>query len=266
MKKKEGIPIIIMKILALSFGIITMLFVILNYMTFKNNLNNIESFCCANALFNLTKISVGTIYFITSNIKWEIHNCFLSANNPIIYNDIYESILLLNINFLLKIRNQTSEFGPAFNKILEKKYLLELNVYGTDKKENLEFNSDNYILYIINSVINLLNSYKYLIDLSKNEKNNNINPLSFGYNELLDLENQTYLFFNNPFLEGFSSEEVIKKNQVISSYYPIICNCASIIIILIVYILLISKIHNVIIFFLERIINFNSKKFDNYLG
>ena len=265
MKKKEGIPIIIMKIMALFFGIITIFLVILNYRTFMNNINDIEIFCYSNALFNLTKISVGAIYLITSNIKWEIHNCFLSTNNQIIYNDIYESLLLLNINFLLKIRNQTSEFGPAFNNIWGKKYLLELNVYGTDKKENFVLNSENYVLYIINSAINLLNSYKYLIDLSKNEKNNNLNPLSFGYNELLDLENITYLFFNNPFLEGFSSEEVRKKNQVISSYYPIICNSASIIIILIVYILIISKIHNIIIFFLERIINFNSKKFDNYL-
>ena len=261
---KEGTQIKIFKVLNLLFGVITMTFITCDYIIFKKYFNHIQDLLFSNVLFNLTKISVGSLYLMTTNIKFEIHNCLLPSHNSFLYSFLYTRIIGLDIDYLLKIRNYTNNFPSEFNKILEQKHNVYLNVYGTNEIEFLELNFDNYILYLINSGINLLNYYPVLVQLSKQTSNSNLDPLSFGYNEIIDFEKQSYFYFYSD-LNGFSTEELRKKIEGVSEFYPIICNGGLLFIIFILYSVTISSIHNSVIFFLERLINFNSTNFDNYL-
>ena len=81
---------------------------------------------------------------------------------------------------------------------------------------------------------------------------------------MLDLQNQTlYYFFL--YFNGFNDKEIRKKIESISNWYPLICNAAFLLLLFVSYMITILTVHNIIIFFLERLINFNSINLDNYL-
>ena len=261
-KKKQGAFIIITKIIGFLFGIITILFIYYNNYLIENYFRNMSIFFETNQIFNMTKISIGVIYIIATNIKWEIHDCLI-PKNAFRISKKYDELIEFNINYLLKVKNVTENFGKDFKDILAKKFNIGIDIYGYEEKEQYELDLENILIYIINSGILSLKSHNILLNKSK-ESTKNIDPLSFGYNELLDLENQTYLFFKSE-LNGFSNEEKAKKIENISSIFPLILNSIFLALILIIYIIFILKLNNLEIVFLEKLINVNSPNFDGYL-
>ena len=262
-KSKEGLQIKIIKVYNLIFAAITITFIICDYTIFKSNFKKIENIVSDNALFNMTKISIGVLYLMSSNIIWEIHNCFIPTEQAN-YSYFYELFIKSNIGYLLHFRNSSESFSPDFKRILEKKLNVYLSIYGGNHKEHYEYNLDNFLLYVINSGINILDSHSYLLNEGNKANEFNINNLSFGYNELLDLQNQTlYYFFSD--LNGFNNNEIKKKIESISNFYPLICNTVFSLLLFVSYMITILTVHNIIIFFLERLINFNSVNLDNYL-
>ena len=71
--------------------------------------------------------------------------------------------------------------------------------------EVYKFDLDNILTFFINGGINLLKSYNYLLNAK------DLNNLTYGYVEFLDLESQTYLFYQNPSITGFSESQKKKE-------------------------------------------------------
>ena len=262
--KKEIYPIIIMIYLFVIFIIATFFLITYNQKKVETSFNKLSAFLDENIFFNMTKMTVAVLYITSLNIKWQLHSCNLS----IIYNltSLYEETLKENIFYLGWIKNFTNNLGIEFQDILMEKHDIILNIYGTNEKEKHKFNFHNLLSYFINSEINLLNEYPFLLKELNKTNSQSIDPLTFGVNELNDLVNQTYLFFFSG-INGFHGGKKKEKINEIFNDFPtaFLFNGIIFIILLILGIIQILRIYNIETYFVKELINFNCINFENYL-
>jgi len=265
--RRDSIQIRMMKYLCLFFWISTLFFFIYDEIITKNIFHKLSNFLLQNIHFNITKMNVAVIYITTTNIKWQTHLCnFTSSSSFINKTQLFQKLIIETIDYLLIGKNETNYFYEEYNEILEKKYDIELRVYGSEEKEKYQYNIDNLITFVINSGIKILEKYDSFIQ-STIETHKQIDPLVYGMNELLDLIDQTYQYYFSD-LDGFKGEEKTKKiNKIYSNFHIIfIINTLLSIIIFIVYLMFILHIHNIEIYFLEKLINFNTPNFESFLN
>ena len=202
--KKEGIIIKIMKILCVFFLITNIFFILLDGEGINNNFTDISIYFEFNQVFIMAKISIGVIYIISLNIKWEIHGC-LSPVDGYNYTELYETIMTSNIAYLLKVKNTTNNIGAEFKDIISKEHEAFINIYGSEIKLKYEFNLDTFLLHIINNAINIIDSYYTFLEKAS-KTNKNLDPLTIGYNDLLDLGNLSYTYYMSD-IDGFTEAE-----------------------------------------------------------
>ena len=261
--RRDTIQIKMMKYLCLIFWIVTLFFFIYEETAMKNKFQKLSNFLLQNIHFNITKMNVAVIYITTTNIKWQTHLCNLTGS--IDRSQLNKKLITENIDYLLIGKNETNYFYEEYNEILEKRYNVELRVYGSEEKEVYQYNLDNLITFFINSGIKILEKYDSFIERI-NETKEQIDPLVYGINELLDLIDQTWQYYFSD-LNGFKGEEKTKKINKIYNNVPIIfiINTFLSIIIFTFYLMLILHIHKFEIYFLEKLINFNSTNFEGFL-
>ena len=260
--KKEGITIKIMKMLCLLFLIDNILFIFLDNKVINNYFIGICIFFESNQIFIMAKLYIGVMYILAQNIKWEIHNCMIPLRG-FNFTSLYEIFINKNINYLLEVKNTTNNIGLEFKDIVSKKHEIFLNIYGSEIKQKTEINLDNYLLYIINDAINIIDSHATLLEKAK-KSNKNLDSLTFGYNDLLDLGNLSYSYYMSD-IDGFTEEEKKSKIKNVSNIFPLISNSFILVVLLIFYIISLIKLHRTEIYFLEKLINFNSTNFEGYL-
>jgi len=263
--RRDSIQIKMMKYLCLFFWISTLFFFIYDEQLSKNKFHKLSTFLLQNIHFNLTKMNVAVIYITATNIKWQLHLCDFSGSS-INKTQLFQKLIIETIDYLLIGKNDTNYFYEEYNEILEKKFDIELRVYGSEEKEKYQYNMDNLITFFINSGIKILEKYASFFR-SIIESKEQIDPLVYGVNELFDLIDQTYQYYYSD-LSGFKGEEKNKKiNKIYNDFhYIFIVNTLLSIIIFIVYLIFIFHIHNIEIYFLEKLINFNTPNFEAFLN
>jgi hypothetical protein len=107
----------------------------------------------------------------------------------------------------------------------------------------------------------VLKEHESLKKLINNETT--FNNLSYGYNELIDLQKISLIYYNSD-TDGFSNQQK-NKNIKNSQDFTFISNSIILFGILIFYIVNVFRIHIIELFFLEKLIYFNSPNFDKYL-
>jgi len=263
--KREPFQIRIMKYLCFFFYVFTIIFMIYNENLSRNALINLSKFLECNIFFNMTKMNVATIYIASTNIKWQFHACNRS-NRLVNMTGLYQKLILETIDYLLMGKNEINSFDKEYKFITEKKNDIELNIYGYANKEYYQFNLDNLITYFINSGINLMEKYSYYLEKLNKTKPISIDPNTFGLEELDDLVELTYVYYFSD-IDGFKGED--KQNRIAKVFknfqIGFIFSGISLLIILSIYIMLILKIHNIEIYFVDKLLNFNSISFDLYL-
>ena len=262
--KENTIQIRIMYYLCLFFWILTIFSMIYNESTIKNCFENLSTFLDQNIFFNITKMNIAVVYILSLNIKWQLHSCNISngISNMTLF---YEKLLTENIANLLVAKNVTNTLYVEYKEIIEKKYDTALNIFGIEEKEIYHYNFDNIITFIINSGINILDKYSlYLEKMNKNKIQ--IDKTVYGINDLYDLINQSYYFFISD-INGFRGTEKKKKAGKVFNNFPIgfVINGFFLIIISIFYIIYTLRMHKIEIYFLEKLINFNTVNFDGFL-
>ena len=234
------------------FIIATFFLITYNQKKVETSFNKLSAFLDENIFFNMTKMTVAVLYITSLNIKWQLHSCNLS----IIYNltSLYEETLKENIIYLGWIKNFTNNLGIEFQDILMEKHDIILNIYGTNEKEKHKFNFHNLLSYFINSEINLLNEYPFLLKELNKTNSQSIDPLTFGVNELNDLVNQTYLFFFSG-INGFHGGKKKEKINEIFNDFPtaFLFNGIIFIILLILGIIQILRIYNIETYFVKEL-------------
>ena len=130
-------------------------------------------------------MNVAVIYITATNIKWQLHLCDFSGSS-INKTQLFQKLIIETIDYLLIGKNDTNYFYEEYNEILEKKFDIELRVYGSEEKEKYQYNMDNLITFFINSGIKILEKYASFFR-SIIESKEQIDPLVYGVNELFDL-------------------------------------------------------------------------------
>ena len=259
--KKEVFPIRMAKILSFIYLIVTIVFIVLSESFVKKYFIHISNFCSSNLLFNMTKVNVGIIYIMVTNIKWELHSCLIP--NPIYdFSKLYDQLIISNIDYILKFKNYIPSLGAEYNTILAINKKIQLNIYGTEKSEEYAFTLNNILDFIISAGIDIIKVHNSLSQLIN--ENNIFDTLSYGYNELSDLQRISYLYYTSD-VNGFSNEQ--KKTNIAkkSTDFTLICNVIVLFSIVIFFIIYIFRIHIMEMYFLDKLIYFNSIEFDKYL-
>ena len=262
--REDMFQIKIMKYLGLIFWISTIFFLFYDKSVKIECFSRLSEFLHQNLNFKITKMNIAVIYIAALNIKWELHLCY---NNYSEFNmtKLYETLIKENVNYILSAKNDLNYVFDEYKEIIEKKYETNLIIYGTHEKEKYNFNLDNILTFFIDSGIKLLGEYPDFLKTVK-ESQTQLGDLELGINELYDLIEQSYLYFISD-IDGFKEEIKIKKIKKVFNNFPLIfiINGFLSIIIIIFYIILIFQIHNTEIYFVEKLINFNSSNFDGFL-
>ena len=263
--KKQILPIKIMKYLCLVFGILTISFMIFDLMQQIESYNKLSSFLKDNLFFNKTKIVVASLYIVSVNIRWMSHSLFVNSTSCLSgdWVEFYEKLLRENLRFLETQKNESSYLGPDFDQILYKKHTIELAVHRFEEKEVYEFNFDNIITFLINSIIKIIDRYDYFLENGCKEI---LTELGLNETNLYNLIEQSYYFYNSD-INGFVNKEKRKRiNKNFSqTQIPLIIYAVFLFVFLLIDIHFILVLHHIEIYFLEKIINFNSTNFDSYL-
>ena len=262
--KKEITPIKIMKIMCYIFGILTIVFMIIDLNQQIDSFHRLSEFLKDNLFFNKTKIYIASLYTICVNMRWMSHSLFINDTSCLHGNwpEFYKMLLWENLKYLEIQKNLTAYLGKDFNNILNRRFVVEFNVHRLAIRDTYDFTLDNLITYIITSIIRLMDLYDIFISTDCKEI-----PKEVGLNEtkLHNLITQTYNFyFLN--ISGYTEKEKLKrinknfsKNQI-----PLIVYSIFLFLFFIFILFYVFDIYKIEIYFLDKLINFNSPNFENY--
>ena len=264
--KKEIFPIIVMRIFFLLFSIIIILFMFFDYEKRKKSFKRLSIFLENNLYFNQTKIDISVLYSISVDIRWMEDSLYIQEYKCPSYNcsRFYYVGFSQNLRYLISHKNSTFYLGEDFKDILDKKYFVELSIYNKNETENYVYTFDNFLIFLINNGYFILDKFLYYTNVTSCKEI----PEELGIDEI-NLQNfieQSYNLYNLD-IGGYTGEEKTKKINEIFDSFPILL-LISIIIIILVFsfnIYYIIYLHNIELYFLEKLINFNSANFDNYI-
>ena len=151
------------------------------------------------------------------------------------------------------------------NEVINDKYEVEIYYYQTDEPQKFKYNLKNIFYSIVNNEIKIKNKFSYFINNDCKEI-----PKELGVNEinLKNMIEQSYFFYNLK-LKVFSIDELIKSNRDDKEffYFPFsfVISAVIFLFLLFFFIYYMISLFNMEIYFLDKLINFNSTDFENYL-
>ena len=265
LNKKEAYPLKIMFYLSFLFIIMCILFMIFDLYQNKAAFERLDKFLSDNLFFKNSKIVCASLYINGVNIRWASHSLFLNSKMCLFgdFFHFYEVLLTNNLEFLEKQKNDASSLEEDFKPILKKKNQIGLNVYKFKENEKYDFNFDNIVTFLINIGIKMIDTYT---EYKPNDCKKIPKELELSEINLKNLIEMSYYIYNST-MDGYIGEEKTKKiNQKFNRFpvslvfFGIIC-----LILLFFYIHYSLTMYNIEIYFLEKLINFTSTNFDNYI-
>ena len=159
------------------------------------------------------------------------------------------------INNINNVKNSFFTFDEDFQEIILKRRPLYIEIYNTNATQLLNLDVNDYLNFIISKGIKLIGSYE--------------NYLNFYGIDKINMENlihQSYEYFNSD-IEGFLGDEKLSKvnGKFQNNYLTIIIGTILCIILLAIFSYFIFDFNQLEIFFLDKLINFSSPNFENYL-
>ena len=263
--KKEIFQITIMKYLYFIFGIIMVINIILDFLIQITSFRKLNIFLEDNLFFNRTKIILGVLYSLIINIRWYSHSLYINNYNSMAssWSAFYKFGIIENIESLSFQKNQSHYLSNEFKDILKRKFYVELYIYKYNKTQSYRYNFDNLLLFLINNQIKILEKYSHYSNVSECK----IIPKELGLNEV-DLKNLAEISYFSYYLniEGYTGEEKAKiANEKFSRFpFTILISLLTFICILFLFIYFIIYLYKIENSFINKLINFNSFKFESY--
>ena len=262
--KNDSFYIKIMKILSVIFLLFNFILIIFDFIATKNSVDNVIEFLQENLYFTHTKICTACVYNSAMNlqlIKSEIIpiNYCPNGNCTSFYSD-----LLIKCYTEIRVQKYNlSHFYQDFLDIFGHKLGANLEIYNSDSIDHYDLDIDTYLNLLIGHAFKIIANLTNYLD-----KN-----LFFNYRiMLLDIYFKNLLsgainYFNSDSFEGFYGEEKQKRCDKISYNSPlrIYLSLAFVIISSIIIFYLVCKKKRMEIYFLDKLINFTSSNFEEYL-
>ena len=266
-KNRETFPLKMMKYLCYIFSVATIILMVIEFLQQKAAFNRFNYLLGQYLYFEETKINFAILYSICVHIRWLSHSLYMDTKSQFKseWSKFYENLLESNIEIMSYLKSTVTSDIEELLKIIKKEHDVEIYFYQYEKPEKYKYNLNNMFYYIVNAEIKLMDKYSYYYD----DKCKDI-PKELGVNEvtLKNLIEMTYNFFNLNL--DVSTIEDIKKNKIADKvlyYFPFsfVIYGAILLFLLIFFIYYIISLFKIVIFFLDKLINFNSSDFENYL-
>ena len=262
--KKEIMPLKLMRYVCYLFSLMTIIFMIWDLIKKVNSFSLLSGFLLDNLFFNKTKVTIASLYITSVNVRWLSHSIFENSTSCMHGNwvEFYQALLRECLEYAEIQKNTSNYLDEEFYETMNAKSPVELEVHRIPEKEKYDFSFDNKITFLINSIIKILDIYDYFSSLSCKE----ITPI-LGLNEtkLQNLIDQSYNFYFSD-LRGFKGKEKLEKieHKFSGHLLPMIIYSIFLVGFLLFYIYYSLNLYQIEIYFLEKLINFNSQNFDTY--
>ena len=258
LNKKETSDVRLMKILSFVYGLITIAFLVYDSIQNKNNLNEMGEYLKENLYFNHSKIAVAILYFSGLNLKWfkdgHINGTSCPNRNC---RQLYTNIMIEAINDIKTQKENFTKFYEDFRDILKEEQEMDLELYNLNYTDKITIDTDNLLNLLVFNGLKLKAGLDTYFDGSINGvfdiASSNLLKQSLNY------------FYSN--ISSFKDEQKEKKIKENFTLIPIALICVAVLFaaLIIGFIYIVYKIYSNEIYFLEKLINFNSPNFDGYL-
>ena len=261
--QKNIYPLKVIFFLGFIFTAISIIFMIYEFSRNKSSFKQLNTFLNDNIFFNNTKIISASLSINAINIRWLSFSLYLNSTACISgdFVSFYKDLLIQNIDFLESLKNELSTLGEHFQKIIFEKHPIEMNIYRSFEPDIYNFNLDNIITFLMNTGIKIVDNFSEFYP-----ENCKIKFLELGGVNIKNLDDISYYLYNSNII-GYTGKEKTKLvNKYINIFpFPLLIFCIFSIILLIAYGKYLISILNIELYFLEKLVNFNSLNFDNYI-
>jgi hypothetical protein len=260
LSKKETANIKLMKALVILYGVVSIAFLVYDSIQNKDNLNDMGEYLKENLYFNHSKIAVAILYFSGLNLKW-LRDGYIDDNGcpaktcRMFYTDLMEEA----IDDIKTQKENFTKFYEDFRDILKIQIKIYLDLYNLNYQDSIDIDTDNLLNLLVFYGLKLKSGLK---DYFNKDSNSGVFQIASS-----NLLRQSLTYFESNYSVSFKSEqkeEKIQKNFTLFPYSLVfVVVMFALIIIGLIY--LNYKIYTNEIYFLEKLINFNSQKFEVYL-
>jgi predicted DNA-binding ribbon-helix-helix protein len=257
-ENRETSTVRLMKYLTFIYGLVTIAFIIYDSFRNKNNLNEMGEYLKENLYFNHSKIAVASLYFAGLNLKWLKDGHITNKSCP---NEncqkFYTELLVQAIDDVKTQKENFSSFYEDFRDILKQEQIMELVLYNLNYTDKIRIDTDNLLNLLVFNGLKLKAGLTIYFNGTKN------GVYDIASSNLLS-QSINYIYSN---ISSFKSNQKEVKVHDNFKLLPVSLICISIIFITLIigFIYLVYKIHLTEIYFLEKLINFNTVNFDAYL-
>ena len=263
--KKDFFNIQLIKYLAVLYILIIILLIIYDYIITQQIIIGLDEFLRQNLYIEHSKIACANIYNAGMNLRLLRNNIINNESCPNSNcTSFYSDLLIQGYTLARKLKYDINEYYQEFLDIFFiKKFNVIAEVYKSEY-DTFPLDIDNYMSYMIGNGIKIICN---LTDYFGNGSYFNYTSYSILDNYLDNLLNVSYTFFVTDFYTTFEGDEKTKLLNYHSNNFPtrLIIALISLILILGVFIYLDYKIHSIEVYFMDKLINFNSTNFDEYL-
>ena len=258
LNKKETSNVRLMKVLSIVYGLITIVFLVYDSIQNKNNLNDMGEYLKENLYFNHSKIAVAILYFSGLNLKWFKDKHINSTSCPNRdCREFYTGIMTEAINDIKTQKENFTKFYEDFRDILKKEQQMDLDLYNLDYTDRITIDTDNLLNLLVFNGLKLKAGLDTYFDGSIN------GVFDIASSNLLK-QSLNYFYSDISSFRDNEKEKKIKENFTLIPI-ALICSAVLFAALIIGFIYIVYKIYSNEIYFLEKLINFNSPNFDGYL-
>ena len=263
--KNDSFYVKLMKILSSIFIIITIVLIIIDYIYTRIAVNSIIEFLQENLYFTHSKIATACMYNSALNLKLikeriiPIENC-PNGNCTTFYADLlqkcYTEVRVQKYNI--------TYFFQDFLDIFKQKLNAQLYIYKSKNIDSLSLDIDTFLNLMIGHALKIIGNLTNYFDNSQKETSNiRVEILNIYLKNLLS---GAKIFFNSSY-RGFYGTNKETRSYKVSYNSPlrIILSLGLFLISSLIIFYLVCRKSSMEIFFLDKLINFNSTNFDEYL-
>ena len=260
LSKRETYNVRLMKILVLCYGIVSIAFLVYDSIQNKDNLNDMGEYLKENLYFNHSKIAVAILYFSGLNLKW-LRDGYIDSNScpAQTCQEFYTNLMEEAIDDIKTQKENFTKFYDDFRDILKIKLKIYLDLYNLNYQDSIDIDTDNLLNLLVFYGLKLKSG---LDDYISKQDTSGVFQIASS-----NLLRQSLAYFESDQMVSFKSkqkEEKIKNNFTLFPY--------SLVFLLVIFafiviglIFLVFKIYSNEIYFLDKLINFNSQNFEVYL-
>ena len=262
---KEIYPLKILFNLSFFFLVLSKILMFFDFFQNRAAFIKLNNFLNDNLYFNNTKIISAATYLNGVNLRWLSHSLYLNSTSCIFgdFVQFYKDLLMQNIDFLDNQKNKMANLGEYFQEKIFYKHKIGMNVYMFKNPEIYNFNLDNIITFLINIAIKIIDTFSEYYPKNCENISKELTLSEINIKNLVEIS----LYFYESNINGYKGKEKTKLINKIINIFPSSLVCFSIIsvILFIIFSFCLNVILNVEATFLEKLVNFNSVNFDDYI-